>query len=147
MQFRLEDLSPRACDIEVEVDGVTKKYTLSKFNLLAQIWVRKEWGSEEKFNDALNTESDLNKSTSNGAYLEALCKTLHHLLEDKSDFPTWEVFALKCGAGPTEMVNLGRALATVMGMSQAIVDKAAAHAKKKMTEKIQSLGRKSAGKK
>jgi hypothetical protein len=132
VKFSLEDLNPRSCDIEVELGGEVKTFRLRKFNLMTQLWVRKEWGSEAAFNQALDPTSEINVKTSSGAYIEALCKTLHHLLEDKEQFPTWEDFATSIGSGPSEILNLGKALMVVIGLSQPIVDKVTTDSKKKM---------------
>jgi len=136
VKFGLEDLNPRPCDIEVEMNGKTYTFRLRKFSLMTQIWVRQEWGSEEAFNQALDPKSQINKETSQGKYIEALCKTLHHLLEDKARFPTWVDFAQEIGSGPKELMNLGKALMVVIGLSQPLVDKAVADSKKKIMEKM-----------
>ena len=132
--LNLDDLNPVAAVIEIEIGGETKRYDVRKFNLLAQMWVRKEFGTEAAWQQAMDPTSELNRGQDQLPYLEALCKTMHHLLVDKTDFPTWEDFALAVGTGQTEQLNLGKAMLTVMGLSQAVTDQAVAAGKKKIKQ-------------
>lgn len=140
MKFELEDLDPRACDIEIKIGGEMQRFRLQKFSLLAQIWVRKEWGKAENWAAALDEHSEINKSTSGAANIEAICKTVHFLLEDKTLFPTWEDFAQAVGGGANEIARLGQALLVVIGLSQPVIDEIMGDAKKKM--KVMAKGTK-----
>ena len=134
--FSFDDLNPRPCDIELEFRGLKKRYVVKKFSVLAQRWAIREWGSEQFFNEALDINSELNRKNSNIPHLEVICRVIHFLLEDKSDFPTWEDLAESIGIGPKEMMRLGKVLLVVIGMSQPIVDAVDNEAKKKLREKV-----------
>lgn len=135
-KFQLEDLNPRPCDIEIELDGKKQIFTLKKFSLRAHMWAHREFGSQKAYDDALNPASDINVAGDKMPYVEGLCKTIHYLMEDKASFPTWEDLAEAIGIGPKEISQIERALMVVMGISQPIIDKADALAKKKTKEQL-----------
>lgn len=148
MKLELSDLVPRACTIEIFVNSQPKHYSLRKMSLLVMIWIKREWGSEEKWASALDPESEVNKKSGGIAHIEALCKTIHHLIEEKADFPTWENFAEAVGMGEREMLNLTKALLTVQGVSMPDVDRIGDDAVKTAKKKAETMSRKGrAGKK
>lgn len=133
MDFELSDLSPRGCIIAIDVDGEKKQLRLKKFSLMTQIWIREEFGSADAWAKAIDPNSEANKKSDSALYIKAVCKTIHHLMEDKDVFRRWEDLAEAC-ASPNEILNLSRALLETVGISQPSVDKTMEKAKKKMAQ-------------
>ena len=75
---------------QFEIQG--KKYRLKKFSIAAQVWVSNEFSTKGEYDGFdLFVKGLTNHDTA------MISKTCYFLLEDKSDFPSWEsfVYALK----------------------------------------------------
>lgn len=120
--FNLSDFDSRSCDIEIRSAGDSiLKLSLRKFNLLDRIW------AEQEFSSLSNWEKTLFPSDQNyneGAWLEALLKTTHRLLEDqhKQTFPEWTDLAAALDSTIQVLAGLQKALLYVLHVSEPLID-------------------------
>jgi len=70
---------------QFEISG--KRYRLKKFSIAAQVWITSEFSTEGKYD---GFDLFVQGLTNNNAAM--ISKACYFLLEDKSDFPTWESF-------------------------------------------------------
>lgn len=130
--FKLDDLSNRGCDVEFNTPEGSFSLGLKKFTLMDQIWVEKEWGTVQ---DWENTLFPKDENYSEGAWIEALLKTFHRLLEDKSKFPTWESLGETLEVSVEVLTGMQKALLYVLNGSQPLLDEFDKQVKKNMSPK------------
>lgn len=99
----MEDLKPQEADFQLS----GKTYTLKKFSLDAQIWVRAKFKQDE-------LESIFREQK-----IPEIAEIAHYLLKDKTDFPTFKEFS-ETIAGPLDTHNVLQAMLTTIGLSQPI---------------------------
>lgn len=135
--FSLEDLDPRGAIIEIKVDDKLMQFQLKKFSLAAQLWVKREFGSPERFLKLIDPQSEINVKEEGMPYLETILQTIFYLLDDegKETFGDWEGLSEHVG-GFVELLQLQKALVTTMGMAQPLIDAMEEDFKKKVEEEL-----------
>jgi len=121
--FKLSDFDSRACDIEVRAGGdEVLTLSLRKFNLLDRLWVEREFSSLRAWEETLFPSDE---GYNEAAWLEAVLKTTHHLLEDnhKKDFPSWESLAESLDSTVEVLMGLQKALLYVLHGSEPLIEK------------------------
>lgn len=118
--FGLSDLDSRACDFVVRRDGEEHVLSLGKFSLMSRIWAAREFGSVETWEKALFPVDEENFDEAK--WLEAILKTFHHLIEDKSGFETWESLGEFLEVTPEVLFEMQKTLVWVLKGSQPIID-------------------------
>lgn len=109
--LKMEDLIP--VEYNFKLSGHPgKEYTLKKFSLASQIWLRGQFGSSEKVQQIFKTMD-----------LVAISQIAHHLLKDKTDFKTYMDFAESIITHDDKVQLLKGVLATI-GISQPVLDDA-----------------------
>jgi hypothetical protein len=108
MKLSMQDLQPsEATFVLSEKPG--KIYTVGKFSLSAQIWVKSKW-SEKEVAQIFERQS-----------IPEIAEITHHLLKDKTDFPTFMSFA-DVIMTPIDKLAILRALLVTIGFSQPLID-------------------------
>lgn len=105
--LKLEDLVPAEQSFELS-EKPGKIYVLRKFSLREQIWIRERFKTPEKVNEVFRTSD-----------LVAISEIAHHLLKDKTDFPTFIDFAA-CIVTHKDKVDVMKAMLGTIGISQPI---------------------------
>lgn len=109
MKLDLQDLRPAEAELELS-EKPGKKYTLKKMSLAVQIWVNQRFGKDQIAAIFENTQ------------IPELTEITHHLLKDKTDFPTLESFQ-ECIVTQQDRINIIKAMLHVVGISQPVIDK------------------------
>lgn len=117
MKLDLNDLKPKECLLELS-DFPGKKYTVKKFSLAMQIWMRDRFGPEGIGGIFKNQK------------LPEISEIVHHLLKDTSDFPTLESFQ-EAIVTQQDRVNVLTAVLETIGISQPVIKKLSDDAEKK----------------
>jgi hypothetical protein len=110
MNLKLEDLVPMEVTFKLSSKG-DKEYTLKRFSLREQIWIRNKYGSVERVQQIFKTMD-----------LVAISEIAHHLLKDKTDFPTFLDFA-ECIITHEDKVAVMKGMLSTIGISQPLFDK------------------------
>jgi hypothetical protein len=106
MKLNLEDLKPaEAAFILSEKPG--KTYLLRKFSLAERIWCKRRFG--DKIGEVFETQN-----------IGEMAEIAHHLLKDKSEFPTFLAFA-ECVVTVQDQIALTKALLLTIGIDDAII--------------------------
>lgn len=109
MQLDLNDLCPEEATFSLS-EKPGKTYTMKKFSLREQIWVRNRFGSPEVVKKIFETQD-----------LGGIAEIAHHLIKDKTDFPEFLDFA-ECIVKQVDKVAVQKALLTTIGISQPVLD-------------------------
>lgn len=110
-EVEFKDLNPRSAIVKVKTKGGLKGYKLRAFDLAAHSWIVDTFGDEEDFRAGLHRGD-----------AGMIMKTLHELLENPADFPTYEDFR-GCFKGHDFLITEGlNALSYTIGVSQPMID-------------------------
>lgn len=121
MKLDLNDLQP--VEAQLLLSGHPGKvYVLKKFSLAAQIWMKNRFGKQVQ-------------SIFSDVKIPEMCETVHYLLKDKKDFPTFTELAESI-ITHQDKVNVVRALLACVGVSQPIVDKIARQAEEEKKSRL-----------
>lgn len=118
--FKLSDLSNRGCDVEFSSSEGNFTLTLKKFTLMDQIWCEEEFGSVKEWESTLFPKDE---NYSEAAWLKALLKTFHRLMEEKKEYPSWEDLGEKLELSVEVLTGMQKALLYVLNGSQPLIDK------------------------
>lgn len=110
MKLELSDLVPAEATFQL-TEKPGKIYTLKKFSLAEQIWAKQRFG--DRLGQILEKVE-----------LEGIAELAHHLLKDKTDFPTFMDFA-ECIVTHKDKLGIMTALVGTIGVSQPILDRLA----------------------
>lgn len=113
-KFDLNDLKPVESTFKLS-NG--KEYTLKKFSLAAQIWMHQRFGAEK-------VQQIFEKVS-----IPEICETVHFLMKDKSDFPTFLDLA-EAITTQADRLAIVQAIIETIGISQPMIDKITAEEKK-----------------
>jgi hypothetical protein len=108
MKLDLNDLQPKESKIVLS-EKPGKTYTLKKFSLAAQIWLRDTYGPD-KIKDIFENQR-----------LGEIAEIAFYLMKDKSEFKTPIEF-MECIVTQQDRINLIEALLETIGISQPIID-------------------------
>lgn len=115
MGLKLEDLKHSEAHFTLSTKP-GKQLTLRAFSLADKIWARQRFGEAEKINDLFSKQDMI-----------AICELAHHLLVDKTEFPTFMDFA-QMVQGPLDESAIYKALLETIGLSQPVIKKIAQEA-------------------
>lgn len=109
MKLDLNDLRPAESSLTLS-EKPGKTYTLKKISLATQIWIRNRFGTE-KIQGIFENQS-----------LPEISEIAHHLIKDKTDFPTVESLQ-EAIVTQQDRINLLTAMMQTVGISQPILAK------------------------
>lgn len=116
MKLDLNDLKPAEAHFQLSDKG-EKQYTLRKFSLASQVWMREKFGKE----NVQGIFKDQN--------IPAIAEIAHHQLKDSSDFPTFMDFC-ECIITQQDRIAVMMALLHTIGISQPVIAKLTEEANK-----------------
>lgn len=90
MSLQLESLVPKCAEVSLQVGEDSLTLDIRRFSIIDQLWVKRNFGSIENWQNKLNPESPENKECEGAELIETMLKTVFQLTIDRKGLKSWE---------------------------------------------------------